>query len=134
MANTHNAHTTHKHTQCTHAEPLCDATPEAVAACTAWVMENVKARGTTDIMSPLQRAMRILKVCDTCVSRATVRVRAADGLDWFLDALALLRPAGSCPGRRSPNNTQPCSLSPAAARPGRRARAAVYIPYHGRLR
>ncbi|KAI8464066.1 MAG: von Willebrand factor type A domain-containing protein, partial [Monoraphidium minutum] len=37
------------------------ATPDNVAACQQWVADHVTARGTTNIMAPLQRAMRMLQ-------------------------------------------------------------------------
>jgi hypothetical protein len=52
-------------TRQTHAnttEPLCYATPDNVSGCIQWVRDNVSARGTTDIMAPTQRAMRMLQV------------------------------------------------------------------------
>lgn len=65
-------------------EGLADATPKAVAACAAWVADSVRARGTTDIKAPLQRAMRVLKVCLRCALRGLLRVRVCTRIGSFL--------------------------------------------------
>jgi hypothetical protein len=129
-------------------EPLADVTPESVDACSQWVMDNVKARGTTDIMAPLQRAMRFLQV------GPVLRSSPGWGVAWGF--LARLAPAGSRgwpdlhagvvrPPPAVPPFTQippwPAYPGPALPAPspdatvhGRRARAALHLPYHRRLR
>lgn len=41
-------------------ESLVDATPEAVRTCMLWVNDDISARGTTDIRTPLIRALDLL--------------------------------------------------------------------------
>jgi hypothetical protein len=125
-------------------EPLADATPESVAACSQWVMDSVRARGTTDIMAPLQRAVRFLQVGPRGAAAAfaglfgTARPRSGCRSAGNGHAYAQM-PAPAPANLPAPSLPDPAPLSstptpPDAGLPGRRAGPALRLPNHRRLR